>query len=95
MQIDEDVLREVEAALAWQSTRREDALDRIALNAPEDPHVEALCSRYGYGAVVDAAARLWARKDKSGAFFVGGCLGDTSAPLALAALREAMEGRDG
>lgn len=41
--------------------------------APEDREVEALCERIGYGATMDAAARLWFRKDPKGAFTVGPC----------------------
>ena len=89
--IDMDVLRRVVEALEWQEDRRKDALVRTALNAPEDPHVEALCERYGYGAVMDAAARLWTRKDPMGAFYVGGCVGGTSEPQALVDLRAMME----
>lgn len=47
------------------------ALDRTALVAPEDEHVAWLCRTYGYGAVMDAAARLWARVDPRGARTVG------------------------
>lgn len=37
---------------------------------------EALCERHGYGAVMDAAARLWAVKDSMGAFYIAdNCLG--------------------
>lgn len=62
-------------ALEWQTQQREEAMARRYMNAPEDPHVEALCERYGYGAVMDAASRLWARKDSIGAFYIGGCIG--------------------
>lgn len=56
---------------------RETAIVRAArITAPEDRQVEALCEVFGYGAVMDAAARLWARKDPVGAFYVAGeCLG--------------------
>ena len=40
---------------------------------PEDAVVEAVCERFGYGAVMDAAARLWFRKDQIGAFVSGPC----------------------
>lgn len=62
-------------AAAWQEKQRRDAFARRHINAPEDPHVAALCERYGYGAVMDAASRLWARKDSVGAFYIGGCIG--------------------
>lgn len=48
-------------------------LDRAEMSAPEDDHVAALCEMYGYGAVMDAAARLWAREDPNGALTVGPC----------------------
>lgn len=67
-----DALRE---AADWQEKQRRDAFARRHINAPEDPHVAALCERYGYGAVMNAASRLWARKDSVGAFYVGGCIG--------------------
>ena len=89
--IDMDVLRRAEAALKWHENSRKDALARTALNAPEDPNVEALCERYGYGAVIDAAARLWARKDPKGAFYIGGCIGGSDESQALTALRAMME----
>lgn len=41
------------------------------VHAPEDEVVRALCERIGYGAVMDAAARLWRQKDPCGAFVVG------------------------
>ena len=45
------------------------------ISAPEDKRVEALCEEIGYGAVMDAAARLWARKDSLGALYIAGeCL---------------------
>lgn len=42
----------------------------LHIEAPEDGDVEALCETFGYGAVMDAAARLWARKDSMGAFYI-------------------------
>lgn len=41
------------------------------IRAPEDPEIEALCERLGYGATMDAAARLWRRKDPIGAHTTG------------------------
>lgn len=55
--------------------KRDAAYRAIHIKAPEDTAVEILCERYGYGAVMDSAARLWARKDPRGAFYIGGCLG--------------------
>lgn len=52
------------------------------INAPEDAEIEALCERIGYGAVMDAASRLWMRKEPSGAFLIGGCVGTVRAILA-------------
>lgn len=48
-------------------------LRACSIKAPEDVEVEALCERVGYGAVMDAAARLWWQKDECGAFVVGPC----------------------
>lgn len=45
------------------------------IHAPEDGMIGRLCEELGYGAVMDAAARLWRRKDDSGAFLVGMCAG--------------------
>jgi len=60
----------------WMEDAKNDAVARAArINAPEDRAVEALCEAHGYGAVMDAAMRLWIRKDPMGAFFIGGCLG--------------------
>lgn len=55
---------------------RSDAIIRaVYIDAPEDAQVEVLCEKFGYGAVMDAAARLWAKKDSMGALYVaGGCL---------------------
>jgi len=62
---------------------------RRTMTAPEDAEVEALCERCGYGAVMDAASRLWARKPHgSGAFYIGGCIGFKSDEEARAALAE-------
>lgn len=60
-----------------------DALRRAErVHAPEDAEIEALCERIGYGAVMDAAMRLWLRKDRSGgAFIIGGCEGTVRAIL--------------
>lgn len=59
----------------------EQADDRRDIDASEDAAVEALCRRYGYGAVMDAAARLWQREDPSGAFVVGPCRGTLASIL--------------
>ncbi len=46
---------------------------RAQINAAEDRTIEMLCDDIGYGAVMDAAARLWFRKDPVGALTVGPC----------------------
>ena len=46
-----------------------------------DAHVRILCEEYGYGAVMDAAARLWRAKDPVGAFLVGPCVGTVRAVI--------------
>lgn len=72
----------------WQKQQRVSAMRRRHINAPEDPHVAVLCERYGYGAVMDAASRLWARQDSVGAFYIGGCIGLRSDDEAAALLTE-------
>lgn len=57
------------------------------ISTPEDIEVFALCERHGYGAVMDSASRLWARKDPKGSFVVGTCR--VFARRALAALAQA------
>jgi len=65
---------------------------RRNLQAHEDVEVEALCKKHGYGAVMDAASRLWARTAAgSGAFYIGGCIGvwtDEEARAGLAGQEE-------
>jgi hypothetical protein len=46
---------------------------RRDFRAPEDAEVERLCERIGYGAVMDAASRLWMKKTGGGAFVCGPC----------------------
>jgi hypothetical protein len=59
-----------------------DALKRSRyINAPEDVIIRELCEKIGYGAVMDAAMRLWIRKDPNGAFYIGGCVGLTKEEL--------------
>lgn len=71
-----------------QMEARVEAVLRRNFVAPEDAAVEALCLRFGYGAVMDAASRLWARTDMLGAFYVGGCIGFRTEEEARAALDE-------
>lgn len=49
--------------------------ERMDISAPEDNEVDDLCMTWGYGAVMDSAARQWQRKDPVGAFVTGPCLG--------------------
>ncbi len=69
-------LREIVAGLGDSVTRAD------TTSAREDAEVRALCERVGYGAVMDAASRLWIRKDPLGAFVVGPCAGTVRALLA-------------
>ena len=39
----------------------------------EDAEVKVLCERYGFGAVMDSAARQWFLRDRDGAFTCGPC----------------------
>lgn len=81
-----EAFQQMREALEWLEKHRLDAIARVdSINAPEDEEVRALCERVGYGAVMDAASRLWARKHLNGAFYIGGCIGDTSARAALKA----------
>lgn len=88
-----DALRaQLAIARADSLEARLEAMSRRNMSAPEDPHVEALCLRYGYGAVMDAASRLWTRQDSLGAFYIGGCVGFRSDDEALRAeAKEASE----
>jgi len=54
------------------------------INAPEDAEIEALCERIGYGAVMDAACRLWHRKDPVGSITMGPCAVTVRAAIAKA-----------
>lgn len=77
----------VQEALEWAESQRSRAVSRAEhISAPEDEAVRLLCERHGYGAVMDSASRQWMKKDGSGAFFIGGCVGDTSFKTALRAL---------
>ncbi len=81
------MLEQMREVLEWFEKQRLDAIARAdAVNAPEDEEVRALCERVGYGAVMDAASRMWARKHLNGAFYIGGCIGDTSARAILKAM---------
>lgn len=66
-----------------------------AVDVPERAPTIALCERYGYGAVMGAAARAWKDKDPVGALTVGPCAclvaADLAALLAATARAEAAE----
>lgn len=53
-------LKEAEELLALCGPSAERVRGVAALGVSEDPPVLALCERYGYGAVMDSAARQWA-----------------------------------
>jgi hypothetical protein len=40
------------------------------MRVQEDPAVRVLCEKFGYGAVMDSASRMWYRKDPYGALVV-------------------------
>jgi hypothetical protein len=42
---------------------------RMFIKAPEDKEILAMCLKYGFGAVIDSAARQWQQRDDIGAFF--------------------------
>ena len=69
-------------ALWWAIDTMDFDGERQGITAPEDPHVRLLCERYGYGAVMDSAARQWREKDPIGAFMVGPCVGTMASALA-------------
>lgn len=71
-------------AVAWAESRRQEAIARAGWNdLPLDLLVKPLCEANGYGAVIDSAAWQWAKVDPIGAFYVGGCLGDSTFANAL------------
>lgn len=74
----EELIAQVEGRLRDAEMRAQ------TINAPEDAEIEHLCERLGYGAVMDAAMRLWMRKDPLGAFIIGDCAGNTRATIARA-----------
>lgn len=49
--------------------------ERLSIVAPEDAAVLRLCEQWGFGAVMDSAARQWRRRDPVGAFLLGPCVG--------------------
>jgi len=91
--IDTALVAELVEAENWQIKARAQHWLRRTITVPEDVEVEALCNKYGYGAVMDAASRLWARfPHGSGAFYIGGCIGFKSDDEARAALAKLKEG---
>jgi hypothetical protein len=70
-----DALREVVALMDIDGKRQSIRDERV------DSIVKSLCEQHGYGAVMDAAARLWREKDPIGAFMVGPCVGTMKSAL--------------
>lgn len=62
------------------------------ITAPEDVEIEALCLRLGFGAVLSSAARLWARRDDTGAFTLGHCRAIVGSALANHEIAKGGEG---
>jgi len=47
------------------------------LEVPEDPIVQEICKKFGYGAVMDSASRMWYKHEgapKGSSFTVGPCV---------------------
>lgn len=68
--------------------------DRQSIHAPEDPATMALCDRFGYGAVMDSAARQWRAMGgimEVGAFLTGPCIGTVKRALASDAGRALLD----
>lgn len=89
-----DEIEQLRAALRTAQARNQSAAwlfescqiwQREAIHAPEDELIERLCQALGYGAVMDAAARLWYRRDPVAAHTTGPCAG---------MVREWFEGKD-
>jgi hypothetical protein len=70
-----DALREVISLMDIDGKRQSIRDERV------DSIVKSLCEQHGYGAVMDAAARLWREKDPIGAFMVGPCVGTMKSAL--------------
>lgn len=47
---------------------------QILKDLPEDSFVLTLCEYFGFGAVMDSAARQWRSRNEGGAFLIGGCV---------------------
>lgn len=61
--------------------------------SPEDPEVLALCLRLGFGAVMVSASRQWRKREPSGAFTIGHCVGTVKSVLAKVAIDAAADVR--
>lgn len=80
----ENLRAELEQARAENARLREALEDTTALlqesidpgdfTAPEDIDVLCLCEFWGYGAIMNSAARLYKARDQNGAFTVGNCI---------------------
>jgi hypothetical protein len=55
---------------------------REGICAEEDGIVLRVCQKYGFGAVIDSAARQWRDRDPNGAFTVGHCVATVQKALA-------------
>ncbi|MFA6064089.1 MAG: hypothetical protein WC736_15980 [Gallionella sp.] len=55
-----------------------------SIRAPEDGFIKILCEEYGYGAVMDSAARQWFKKDPVGAHTSGACAATVRRTLDMA-----------
>lgn len=76
-----DVLREVRDVLLLSDPAGARAQAIVGL--PEDLAVAEPCKRWGYGAVMDSAARQWRRLDSLAAHTTGAAAGTTQKTLAM------------
>lgn len=68
--------------------------ERLSIVAGEDRPVRLLCEQYGYGAVMDSAARQWRNTLGSygdGALLVGACVGTVARVLSGDAGKDLLE----
>lgn len=85
--------RRLRESLEYTVELLQDSIDPGDFTAPEDIDVLRLCEFWGYGAVMNSAARLYRDKDKEGAFTVGDCIVIVKDVIAKA--RAALAGKDG
>jgi hypothetical protein len=64
------VLLDAVETMDYQGDRAKGISDPYA-----DPRITQLCDSLGYGAIMDAVARMWFLKDAVGAFVIGPCAG--------------------